>query len=72
MEQQKLDRINELAHKAKNGGLTPQEEAERARLRAEYIEAYRRSLREQLENTYLVDENGVKHPLRKKQPNPPS
>ena len=38
MEQKQIDRINELARKAKSpAGLTPEEEAERALLRQEYI-----------------------------------
>ena len=64
MEQQKIDRINELAHKAKTVGLTPEEEAERAVLRKEYVEAVRRNLREQLDNTYIVDEKGNKRKLK--------
>ena len=65
MEQKKIDRINELAHKAKTTGLTEEELSERAALRREYIESYRRSLVAQLDNTYLVDENGNKSKLRK-------
>jgi len=66
MEQMKLDRINELAKKAKAEGLTEAEAAEQKALRAEYIAAYRRSLRAQLENMVLVDENGNERPLKKK------
>ena len=41
MEQAKIDRINALAKKAKSPeGLTPEETAERDRLRREYIAAY--------------------------------
>ena len=65
MEQKKIDRINELAQKAKTTGLTEEELSERAALRREYIEGYRRSLVAQLDNTYLVDENGNKSKLRK-------
>ena len=55
MEQAKIDRINALAKKAKSPeGLTPEETAERDRLRREYIAAYRASLVSQLENTYIV------------------
>ena len=40
MEQAKIDRINELARKARGPeGLTPAEEAERAALRREYVDA---------------------------------
>ena len=66
MEQKKIDRINELAQKPKTTGLTEEELSERAALRREYIEGYRRSLVAQLDNTYLVDENGNKSKLRKR------
>ena len=58
MEQSKIDRINELAKKAKTVGLTPEEDAERAQLRQEYLAAVRQNLRAQLDNTFIVDENG--------------
>ena len=66
MEQKKIDRINELARKAKAEELTPEETAERDRLRKEYIEAYRASLRSQLDSIVVVDEKGNKTPLKKK------
>ena len=65
MEQTKIDRINELAKKAKTVGLTPEEDAERAQLRQEYLAAVRQNLRAQLDNTFIVDENSNKRPLRK-------
>lgn len=66
MEQKRIDRINELARKAKTAGLTPEETAERDVLRKEYIEAYRASLRSQLDSIVVVDEKGNKKPLKKK------
>lgn len=60
-----IRRINELAKKAKTEGLTPEELAERDALRKEYIAAVRRNLTAQLDNTYLVDENGNKRKLKK-------
>ena len=69
MEQKRIDRINELARKAKTEGLTPEETAERDVLRKEYIEAYRASLRSQLESIRVVDDKGNKTPLKKKKPN---
>lgn len=60
-----IRRINELAKKAKAEGLTPEELAERDALRKEYIAAVRRNLTAQLDNTYLVDENGNKRKLKK-------
>lgn len=67
MEQKKIDRINEFARRVKAGAtLTPQELAERDALRREYIESYRRSLVAQLDNTYIVDEEGNKQKLKRK------
>ncbi len=66
MEQSKIDRINQLARKAKTSeGLTEEERAEQAALRREYIDSYKRSLENQLANTYVVDENGKKTKLKK-------
>lgn len=66
MTDETIKRINELAHKAKAEGLTPEETAERDRLRQEYVAAFRKNLVAQLDNTYIVDEHGNKRPLRKK------
>ncbi len=64
MEQKKIDRINELARKAKTQeGLTDEEKIERAALRQEYVNAVTGSLRAQLDNTYIVDEKGNKTKL---------
>lgn len=67
MEQEKIDRINELARKAKVSGLTPEETEERQTLRDEYRAAVRASLTAHLDNTYFVDECGVKTKLKKKE-----
>lgn len=66
MNQEKIDRINELAHLAKKRELTSAELAERAVLRREYIDSVKASLVGQLENTYIMDEQGNKTPLKKK------
>ena len=66
MEQKKLDRINELAHLAKERALSPEELAERDALRKEYIEEWRRSTIAVLENTYIQTPDGKKHKLQKK------
>lgn len=70
MEQKKLDRINELARKARVEELTLEEKEEQQRLRQEYIEAYRKSLRASLENMVLVDKDGNQTPVRSKKQNP--
>ena len=66
MEQEKIDRINELAKKHKTHGLTPEEEAERHALRKEYIAGFRKSLTHHLEHTYIMEEDGTKRKLKKK------
>lgn len=65
MEQYKLDRINELARKAKETELTEEEKAEQAELRDEYRAAFRRSLISQLDNTYVMTPDGKKHKVGK-------
>ena len=64
MEQKKLERINELARKAKTGELTVEEQEEQKLLRQEYIQAYRDSLRAQLENMVIVDKDGNRIPVK--------
>ena len=66
MDQKQIDRINELARKAKSVGLTEAETAERAALRREYIDAVVGSLKGNLDHTYIMDEKGQKHKLKKK------
>lgn len=66
MEKAKIDRINELAHIAKERELTPQETEERAALRKEYIEEFRRATIDVLEHTYIQTPDGKKHPLPRK------
>lgn len=66
MEKAKIDRINELAHAAKERALTAEELAERDALRKEYLADIRRDTIAQLENTYIVTPDGKKHPLPKK------
>ena len=66
MEKTKLERINELAHLARERELTAEEIAERDILRKEYIEDWRKSAIAVLENTYVQTPDGVKHKLQKK------
>ena len=68
MEKAKLDRINELARKAKTIGLTDEETAERAVLRREYIEAFRASTKATLESIVIQEEDGSLTPLKKRNP----
>ena len=61
-----IARINELARKAKAEALTPQELAERDKLRRIYIDSVKANLTGQLENTYLLRPDGTKQKLEKK------
>ncbi|GIP32633.1 DUF896 domain-containing protein [Paenibacillus sp. J2TS4] len=51
-----IKRINELARKAKAEGLTDEELEERNELRKEYIHAFKRSLKSQLDNIKYVED----------------
>lgn len=61
-----IARINVLAKKAKAEGLSPEELTERDKLRRIYIDSVKASLVGHLENTYIVDPDGTKHKLGKK------
>lgn len=64
--QQMIDRINELARKARAEGLTEAEVAERDKLRRAYIDGFKQSLVGQLEHTYIVEPDGTKRKIKKK------
>lgn len=67
MEREKIDRINELARRKKNGELlTEDEQAEHQALRREYVQSVLGNLDAHLSNTYVVDEHGNKRKLHKK------
>lgn len=53
-----LDRINELARKKKNKGLTESEQVEQTELRKEYIKLFRNQVENQLATIKVVDEEG--------------
>ena len=62
-----IARINELAHKAKAEGLTPEETAERDKLRRIYIDSVKANLVGQLEHTSIVYPDGSKKHIKPKQ-----
>ena len=66
MTKEQIARINELARKQKAEGLTEEEKAEQLKLRGEYINAYKQSLIAQLENTYILEPDGAKRKVRRK------
>ncbi len=65
LDQKKIDRINELAHKAKAEGLTEEEKAEQTELRNEYRRAVTGNLAAQLEHTYIMTPDGKKRKVGK-------
>lgn len=68
MNRQQIERINELARKAKTAeGLAEEEKAEQAVLRRAYIDSVLGNLKGQLDHTYLMDEQGRKRKLKKKE-----
>lgn len=69
MNEERINRINELYHKAKGEGLTTEEKAEQAKLRQEYIEAIRNSLRGTLNNVSIEEPDGSITDLGKKHGN---
>ena len=58
MDNTKIDRINTLANKQKSVGLTEEEKLEQAKLRKEYIESIRASLRANLNNISIQEADG--------------
>ena len=62
--QETIDRINALARKSRMAeGLTEAEKEEQQRLRRAYIDAYKASLRSQLEHTVVVRPDGTRQKL---------
>lgn len=66
-QEERLKKINALAAKERESGLSAGEKAEQARLREEYRIAFRASFRGILDNTYVQTPDGVKHKIGKKQ-----
>ena len=66
MEKEKIDRINFLAKKSKDEGLTEEEKIEQKSLREEYIAGFRANLRGILDNTYIQNPDGSKTKVESK------
>ena len=67
MTEEEIAKINEYARRIKAGEtLTAEELAERDALRREYIDSVKASLTGHLDNTYLVNNDGTKEKLKKK------
>ncbi|HEX3077846.1 MAG TPA: DUF896 domain-containing protein [Lachnospiraceae bacterium] len=63
MNDQKIERINELYRKMKAEGLTEEEKVEQATLRSEYIAAIRSNLRGTLNQVSIQNDDGSITPL---------
>lgn len=61
-----LERINFLAAKSREEGLTDNEKVEQQKLRREYIDSVVGGLKCQLDNTYILDNKGNKTKLERK------
>lgn len=61
-----IARINELAKKNKEEGLTVEELAERDKLRRIYIDSVTGNLKQQLDNTSILYPDGTKKKVTKK------
>lgn len=53
-----MSRINELAKKAKQTGLSEMEAKEQSKLRSEYLSAFRSSMLNTLSNVKVIDPEG--------------
>ena len=62
-----IERINELAKKSREVGLSEEEKIEQKKLRDEYIAAFRGNLKQTLDHTYIMDDKGNKVKVGKKQ-----
>ncbi|SHI15260.1 Uncharacterized protein YnzC, UPF0291/DUF896 family [Sporobacter termitidis DSM 10068] len=67
MEQSKIDKINELAKKARACGLCEEELALQKALREEYVAAFRTALTNTLDNTYIQRPDGTREKLKRKE-----
>ncbi|MBO4309422.1 MAG: DUF896 domain-containing protein [Clostridia bacterium] len=63
MEKEKQLRINALAKKQHEEGLTPAEAVEQKQLREEYLAEFRARLKNELDHTVIQDPDGKRTPL---------
>lgn len=66
MDPKLIDRINVLAKKSKEEGLSEEEKSEQQKLRREYINIIKRNLRADLNNISIVEKDGSITDLGKK------
>lgn len=61
-----IKRINELAKKSSEEGLTEEEKVEQAQLRQKYIQAFRQGFMNTMEGVYIVDKDGNEKKVERK------
>ena len=59
-----IKRINELARKSRESGLTEEEKEEQQRLRQKNIQAFRARLESTLDTVYVEEEDGQAVPIK--------
>ncbi|MCR5278816.1 MAG: DUF896 domain-containing protein [Lachnospiraceae bacterium] len=64
---ERIKRINELYHLSQKRKLTDEEKAEQSHLRWEYVNAIKKNLSSQLESITIVEPDGSKRKVTKKQ-----
>ncbi len=64
-----IARINELYHKSKKEGLTPEEAEEQKKLRREYIDSVKNNLKSQLDSITVVNPDGTYEDLSARRAN---
>lgn len=58
LSKEKLARISELSRKSKTTGLSMEEAKEQSSLRKEYLETFRSTMRDTIENVKVIDPEG--------------
>lgn len=66
MTEELLQRINFLARKSRETGLSEEEKREQAALRQQYIQEFRQGVENTLGNVYIVDKDGNKKKVRRR------
>ncbi len=64
MTPEKIERISALTRLSRERELTPEEQAERAELRRQYVDHFKASTRQTLENTLVQYPDGSRVPLK--------
>lgn len=66
MTEEMIQRINFLARKSREEGLSEVEKQEQAELRQKYIKMFRQGVENTMSSVYIVDEKGNKKKVQKK------